>query len=108
MTDKDDLVVDVWDYPKHHEEYDKMDITTIIKEIEKVKDVKEDEEPDYDKITELQEVVAERLGMFTQGMLQKWQEDFMEGIADEIDDLFAKFRNHRHDTTKNFSSKAEY
>jgi len=108
MVDKDDIIVDVWDYTPYHEEYEKDIVPTLIKKIEKLKDVPKDEEPDFNKITEIQEAIAEKLGMVTQGMLQKWQEDVMEKIADEIDDVFAKFRNHRHDYSKTFTGKAEY
>lgn len=108
MVKADDLIVDIWEYAEFKQKYEKDSAQVLIEKINKEHDVPKDQEPDYDKIAEMEDALAEKLGLVSQGMLQRWQKDVMENIADEIDDLFAKFRNHRHDYSKTFTGKAEY
>ncbi len=110
MVEADDLKVDIWEYYKYDEELRDKDLLVLVKELKKVNQTPDGEWDDKvrEKKGALENAIADKLGLVSADMLQEWQNDVMEKIAEEISDNFAKFRNHRHDYSKTFTGKAEY
>ena len=110
MIDKDDLQIDIFEYNEYNEDLEKKDFEVLLKELKKINETAEGEWTDKvtNTKTALENEIANRLGLVSSDMFQRWQDDVMDKIADEIEDVAAKLRNHRHDVTKKFSSKAEF
>jgi len=110
MVEKDDLVIDMFEFCEYNEELEKKDFETLMKELKKVNATPDGDWTDAvtSKKTAIENEIATRFGLVSVDMFQKWQEDVMEKIADEMDSIAAKLRNHRHDFTKHFTGKAEY
>ncbi len=107
----------VWDYEdKQTEEENRLKNKTLSELVDMCdklkKEMQTDEDWDDDKYKEMrfyQREVCKRLGIFHIDTLKNW---FEQEVIPELDERFERLdirmRNHRHDTTKQVSGKAEF
>lgn len=112
MVKADDLILEIWEYYEYKEELGKKTDQQLIKRLKelqkKFNDTDEQTYEEGEEATEIENELAERFGFISRDIFKKWQEDFAKNIADELERIEARLRNHRHDTTRNFSSKPEF
>jgi len=98
----------IHEFYDYHEEYDERSLDSLIKELQKIKKKEDFSDEDYDKIVKLEDAIAEKLGLVSRNVFESWQEEVMKEITEELNNIMAKLRNHRHDYSKTYTGKAEY
>lgn len=108
MVKTDDLEMYYWDFEQEVKEKDKKkSLESLVKELEKENKPKEDEETDYERLEEIKNAIAQKLGLLSPIQTGEWVRAILDNIADELVDIRTDLKNHRHETTKTYSSKAE-
>lgn len=108
----DDVIINIYEFVESTKKFEKKTNEELIERLKELnikleKDERFSDEEYTDRLC-IQDELASRLGMVSQNMLQTWQEDVMEKIADQVNKVEARLRNHRHDTSKVYGGKAEF
>jgi len=117
MVKGDNLVINLSEYETDervslNKEDEKKTLEQLIKELKIEENPKEEDEEcdmlsviNWDRISEIKNAIAQKLGLISPDIFEAWQEDVMEKIADELTKIEDNLENHRHELNKTFSAK---
>ena len=101
---------DIWDVYKPDTKLNKLTLNQLILKLEELNKKSETDESSelFEEIEILQDTIGLKLGLISIPMFRR----ILEQITDESkameERIMSKVRNHRHDTSKVFTGRAEY
>jgi len=99
---EDDLIIDIWEYYKPSK-LEKLSTKELLKRLKKAR-----KKDNWDEEKEIENELADRFGFVSRHIFQDWLADFCENLAEILNEFEEKLKNHRHETSKSYSGKAEF